>query len=202
MPGCGCRRACVPFVVQGIILSATSKVLPTFRSPELVALRDRDYSVYVMDPLEDCYALASSSKMPTTGVAVGMGLMSWILAEAEDAVDAVTATGRIRRDTISGETVEVVIALQAVRFMFAREASAHFYHRLRHSPKSSIITALQAGQCRFQLLFPLRCPLICHHIRRQRRCSRHKHLTVSSRTCEVCPPLRQHLLLFSAILHT
>ena len=83
-------------------------------SPEISADPSRDYSVYVMDPLEESYAHGATAKQPQPGVAVGMGLLRWRLGEPESE-EPISATGRIRPDKQAGEAVEVVIALQEVR---------------------------------------------------------------------------------------
>jgi hypothetical protein len=100
-------------------------------SPELVQDNSRDFSVYVLDPLESQSAPAlvnipqtsPSSKHGTThsstsvqqprGVAVGMGLMSWALLADEQ--DSITVNGTILEFGTPQEALEVIFALREVR---------------------------------------------------------------------------------------
>lgn len=99
-------------------------------SPELVQDFSRDFSVYVLDPLESNSAPApvnisnptSDSQPlkpctnviePSRGVAVGLGLMSWALLADEKDVAAVTGT-LIKLGT-GQEALEVIFALREVR---------------------------------------------------------------------------------------
>ncbi|EIN06458.1 hypothetical protein PUNSTDRAFT_53909, partial [Punctularia strigosozonata HHB-11173 SS5] len=74
-------------------------------SPELV--QDRDYSVYHIDPTE-AHPPQASASTPAAGVAVGMGLMSHLMArndlESVDGVLIESATGE--------KPVEIVFALR------------------------------------------------------------------------------------------
>ncbi|KAF8895710.1 hypothetical protein CPB84DRAFT_1748335 [Gymnopilus junonius] len=95
-------------------------------SPELTHDRNRDFSIYVLDPLESNSAPApvqisnaggdssSSNNAPAAeqprGVAVGLGLMSWALA-ADDS-DATTATGTLVKQANGQEALEVIFALR------------------------------------------------------------------------------------------
>lgn len=98
-------------------------------SPELTHDRNRDFSIYVLDPLESNSAPApvhisnaggesssSSNTAPTAeqprGVAVGHGLMSWALA-ADDS-DVITATGTLVKQANGQEALEVIFALREV----------------------------------------------------------------------------------------
>lgn len=98
-------------------------------SPELVQDQSRDFSVYVLDPLESNSAPApvnianpstsSSPAKPNTnsaensrGVAVGLGLMSWALLA--DASDSSTVTGTLIKLGTGQEALEVVLALREV----------------------------------------------------------------------------------------
>lgn len=103
-------------------------------SPELVQDNSRDFSVYVLDPLESNSAPApvhisdmksgthgSSSQEPSIanqprGVAVGLGLMSWALSADES--DAVTAAGTLYKSSAGQEALEVIFALRGVRSFF------------------------------------------------------------------------------------
>jgi len=99
-------------------------------SPELVQDVARDFSVYVLDPLESSSAPApvniSNTKFnfcsplsnpvePSNGVAVGLGLMSWALGAGE--TDGVTVTGTLIRQGTGQEALEVIFALREVRVL-------------------------------------------------------------------------------------
>ncbi|KAK0226299.1 hypothetical protein IW262DRAFT_1480435 [Armillaria fumosa] len=89
-------------------------------SPELLQSDTRDFSVYVLDPLESESAPgpvnipsdAEGSKVTeeqVRGVAVGLGLMSWALAaEGEEAL----VNGTLTRNGSGQEALEVVFALR------------------------------------------------------------------------------------------
>ncbi|KAK0494788.1 hypothetical protein EDD18DRAFT_1172401 [Armillaria luteobubalina] len=89
-------------------------------SPELLQSETRDFSVYVLDPLESESAPgpvnipseAEGSKVTEgqiRGVAVGLGLMSWALAaEGEEAL----VNGTLTRNGSAQEALEVVFALR------------------------------------------------------------------------------------------
>lgn len=86
-------------------------------SPELVQDNSRDFSVYVLDPLESNSAPApvhisdsSAHADNAPGVAVGLGLMSWALRDEEP----VTAVGTLVKAGGS-ESLEIVFALREVR---------------------------------------------------------------------------------------
>jgi hypothetical protein len=97
-------------------------------SPELTHDSTRDFSLYVLDPLESNSAPApvhinnangeSSSKCNTRvvdqprGVAVGLGLMSWALT-ADDS-DAMTVVGTLVKQSNGQEALEVIFALREV----------------------------------------------------------------------------------------
>lgn len=93
-------------------------------SPELIQDNSRDFSVYVLDPLESGSAPAPvqisnpNSRSPEVppeairGVAVGFGLMTWALRSDDDLVRAV---GTIVRTGGGSESLEVVFALREVR---------------------------------------------------------------------------------------
>ena len=113
------------------------------RSPELLADCARDYSVYVLDPLEsssndgnsshvsgspnpDAQVVSSSSSLSSCpgedGISIGMGLLSWCLSDDR------TSTPRTGEDNEEGyvigklvrdrgvDALEVVMSLREVRF--------------------------------------------------------------------------------------
>ncbi|KAF8198035.1 hypothetical protein BJ912DRAFT_55196 [Pholiota molesta] len=100
-------------------------------SPELTHDSTRDFSLYVLDPLESNSAPApvhinnangeSSSKCNTRvvdqprGVAVGLGLMSWALT-ADDS-DAMTVVGTLVKQSNGQEALEVIFALRETMAM-------------------------------------------------------------------------------------
>lgn len=99
-------------------------------SPELIQDNNRDYSVYVLDPLESGSAPAPMNISNSGGggasvktqdknqeqpcaVAVGLGLMSWALHTDERDGAVVTGT-QVRLGTGQG-ALEVIFALREVR---------------------------------------------------------------------------------------
>jgi hypothetical protein len=94
-------------------------------SPELMHFGQRDFSIYALDPSEsdaapNTVATASGSsssqflpspQQPPPGVAVGMGLMSWALAAADDSA---FVTGIINKMASGESALEVVFALRGV----------------------------------------------------------------------------------------
>ena len=82
----------------------------------------RDYSVYVLDPLESGYAVNSliggpppgTPRTQPTGVAIGLGLMSWAWNDSECKV---MVNGTVTDDPSRGEMLEVVFAMREVRSM-------------------------------------------------------------------------------------
>jgi hypothetical protein len=96
-------------------------------SPELIQDTSRDYSVYLLDPLESNTAPIpvslssasvsnsdpSSSSQGTTprGVAVGLGLMSWALSDGDESPGA---TGTLIRLPSGQDALEVIFALREV----------------------------------------------------------------------------------------
>lgn len=103
-----------------------SGLLTRQRSPELVQDSTRDFSVYVLDPLESLSPLPSSSSSQTQhprGVAVGLGLMSWAL-RADDS-DCVSVTGTIMKMGNGEEALEVIFALREVCNVFNRLSKFH-----------------------------------------------------------------------------
>lgn len=96
-------------------------------SPELVQDIARDFSVYVLDPLESnsapapvnisnntpgCSTPSTTSTEPSTGVAVGLGLMSWAMAAGESG--GVTVAGTLVKQGTGREALEVIFALREV----------------------------------------------------------------------------------------
>ena len=102
-------------------------------SPELTQDISRDFSLYVLDPLESNSAPApvnissadsdaslnnpSSSMEQTRGVAVGLGLMSWALS-ADDS-DPITVVGTLVKQSNGQEALEVIFALREVRVLYS-----------------------------------------------------------------------------------
>jgi hypothetical protein len=99
-------------------------------SPELIQDNNRDYSVYVLDPLESSSApapmnISNSSNVTASvktqdkkqeqpcAVAVGLGLMSWAL-HADERDGAVVTGTQVRLGTGQG-ALEVIFALREVR---------------------------------------------------------------------------------------
>jgi len=100
-------------------------------SPELTHDNTRDFSLYVLDPLESNSAPApvqisnssgeasssnnsASSLEQPRGVAVGLGLMSWAL-HADDS-DSISVVGTLVKQLNGQEALEVIFALREVRF--------------------------------------------------------------------------------------
>lgn len=86
-------------------------------SPELVEVQEgkRDFTIYVLDPLEARSAIPSmpgGSNNHPHGVATGLGLMSLALDDPECDV---SVTGTINNDGIQEEKLEVILALREVR---------------------------------------------------------------------------------------
>ncbi|TFK44447.1 hypothetical protein BDQ12DRAFT_730508 [Crucibulum laeve] len=96
-------------------------------SPELVQDTTRDYSVYVLDPLESnaapaqvhiSYSNLTTSSAPSQdgvgaqprGVAVGLGLMSWALQAKE--IDSIPVVGSVTKQATGLEALEVIFALR------------------------------------------------------------------------------------------
>jgi hypothetical protein len=102
-------------------------------SPELIQDISRDFSLYVLDPLESNSAPApvnissedsdaslnnpSSSMEQPRGVAVGLGLMSWALS-ADDS-DAMTIVGTLVKQSNGQEALEVIFALREVCVLYS-----------------------------------------------------------------------------------
>ncbi|KAF8971059.1 hypothetical protein BDZ97DRAFT_1651757 [Flammula alnicola] len=99
-------------------------------SPELTHDNTRDFSLYVLDPLESNSAPApvhisnvngesssskSSTKSAEQSVAVGLGLMSWAL-NADDS-DAMAVVGTLVKQSNGQEAVEVIFALRETTAM-------------------------------------------------------------------------------------
>lgn len=97
-------------------------------SPELTHDSSRDFSLYVLDPLESNSAPApvhinnvtgesssngcgAAAEQPR-GVAVGLGLMSWALS-ADDS-DGMTVVGTLIKQSNGQEALEVIFALREV----------------------------------------------------------------------------------------
>ncbi|KAG2153414.1 hypothetical protein DEU56DRAFT_849538 [Suillus clintonianus] len=95
-------------------------------SPELLLDNSRDFSIYVLDPLEsqtmpapvdfsqsNAAAVSVPQATQPRGVAVALGLMSWALTADES--DSVTATGTITTLGTGLDALEVVFALRETK---------------------------------------------------------------------------------------
>jgi hypothetical protein len=89
-------------------------------SPELCQDSSRDFSIYVLDPLESRAApvptpslsgspTSGNSKTMTSGVAVGLGLMSW--AFLADEQDSVMVTGTLTKTSTGEDALEIIFSL-------------------------------------------------------------------------------------------
>ena len=81
-------------------------VNPLVASPEVHPSGMRDYSLYVLDPLEDI--MSRTARGSSDGVAVGMGLLSSILS-AQGGTTA-TVTGTVIQCPSDEVALEVVIS--------------------------------------------------------------------------------------------
>ncbi|KZP11200.1 hypothetical protein FIBSPDRAFT_1050843 [Athelia psychrophila] len=103
-------------------------------SPELVQDSARDFSVYVLDPLESAAPASSSTLLHTPGqstsetgnadaggsshgVAVGLGLMSWALLAEEEEGEEACVTG----------TLVVGAGVQSLQVVFALRETTHMH---------------------------------------------------------------------------
>ncbi|KAJ3569592.1 hypothetical protein NP233_g4943 [Leucocoprinus birnbaumii] len=96
-------------------------------SPEVMQDRTKDFSVYVLDPLEsnvppapldisnatgsrstDAAGVAAAER--SSGVAVGMGLMSWALSQEEK--EPITVVGTLGKTGTGQDAIEVIVALR------------------------------------------------------------------------------------------
>lgn len=84
-------------------------------SPELTPDTSKDYSVYVLDPLEDFISKEyhNQSMAPSSGVAVGMGLLSDILCSSHS--DSVMVNGTLVQCSEKEHALEVVLSLRCVK---------------------------------------------------------------------------------------
>ena len=75
----------------------------------------RDFSVYVLDPLESLSDLdtISSTQYHVRGIAVGLGLMSWAMLADKD--KEVKVTSMLITMVNGEEALEVIFALREVR---------------------------------------------------------------------------------------
>ncbi|THG95591.1 hypothetical protein EW026_g6095 [Hermanssonia centrifuga] len=88
-------------------------------SPELIPDGKRDFSIYALDPLEACSAMhlsGPSSAHSQPGVAIGLGLMSWTLADPECDI---AVTGTVVNDPVRGEAFETVFAFRETPYRTA-----------------------------------------------------------------------------------
>ena len=128
--------------IYGSVLLKTCLNTICRSSPELIQDHARDFSLYVLDPLESNSTPAPvrisntnrepSSTKPTSspeqprGVAVGLGLMSWALSS--DDSDPVTVVGTIVKQGTGQEALEVIFALREVCLLgkFSRRVESIF----------------------------------------------------------------------------
>ena len=117
--------------IYGTVLLKTCLNTICRSSPELIQDYSRDFSLYVLDPLETNSAPApvrisngnrelssttpSSSSEQPRGVAVGLGLMSWALSS--DDSEPMTVVGTIVKQGTGQEALEVIFALREVCFL-------------------------------------------------------------------------------------
>lgn len=82
-------------------------------SPDLLQDTARDYSVYVLDPLESGYIPeGSASSSTSSGVAVALGSMSWALHSADS--DNIPVTGTLLKLPTGQDALEVLFSLREV----------------------------------------------------------------------------------------
>lgn len=92
-------------------------------SPELLHDSSRDFSVYILDPLEsESLAGPAEGVNKGRGVAVGLGLMSWAMDDEEE----VDVNGTVVIMGNGKKALEVVFALKEVRSFWV--SSSHFVH--------------------------------------------------------------------------
>ncbi|KAL1746192.1 hypothetical protein HDZ31DRAFT_34776 [Schizophyllum fasciatum] len=94
---------------------ATALLKPTLdavcrSSPELVQDRSRDFSVYLLDPLESNFAASNSRAGIDRGVAVGLGLLSTV-----DEIADTPVTGTLVRLPTGQEAVEIILSFTETR---------------------------------------------------------------------------------------
>lgn len=113
----------MPFVGRGTsfisaLLYILHQLIALFLSPELIQNSMRDFSVYVLDPLESMSPSGSSTSAPNDprGVAIGLGLMSWALLADED--DPVEVTGTVIKQGNGMGALEVIFSLKEVSVSF------------------------------------------------------------------------------------
>lgn len=81
-----------------------------FVSPEVQPTGMRDYSLYVLDPLEDI--MSRNARGSSDGVAVGMGLLSSVMSSEES--NSAMVTGTVIQCAPNELALEVVISLRQV----------------------------------------------------------------------------------------
>ncbi|KAJ7690693.1 hypothetical protein B0H17DRAFT_1064495 [Mycena rosella] len=90
-------------------------------SPEIIQDRTRDFTVYLLDPLEtDCapaqvnisHSLSKPSvpEVPEARVAVALGLMSWGLST--DETDTMSVAGTLKASAMGQEMLEIIFSLR------------------------------------------------------------------------------------------
>ncbi|KAF8160860.1 hypothetical protein B0H34DRAFT_355469 [Crassisporium funariophilum] len=129
-------------------------------SPELTQDNSRDFSLYVLDPLESSSAPApvhilyadgdeqptetrASSQQPT-GVAVGLGLMSWALA-ADDS-DPTPVVGTLVKQGTGQEALEVIFSFRETAAMKKPRCSIQSASSLENSRVADDISIQRAAK--------------------------------------------------------
>ncbi|PPQ89719.1 hypothetical protein CVT25_014120 [Psilocybe cyanescens] len=132
-------------------------------SPELTQDSNRDFSLYVLDPLESNSAPApvkisntnsdssytannSSNAEQPRGVAVGLGFMSWALTA--DDVDATTVVGTLVKQANGQQALEVIFALREVSTLYQRPTHSGSTMQTRSSTADTTRETLASIQMR------------------------------------------------------
>ena len=102
--------------IRVCILTHLTSPATSFRSPEIIPTHRRDFSVYVLDPLEALSSMPAHTggmTMPAAQpVAIGLGLMSWALQPG--APDTIV-TGTVVAGGTRQSSLEVIFSLREVR---------------------------------------------------------------------------------------
>ena len=109
---CLCQGLCYGNMSFKVILTIhpATPYLFFFRSPELRPDATKDFSIYILDPLEDL--MSKSRHGQSSGVAVAMGLLSIILSPSTP--DSVTVNGTFVPCGQNESALEVVVSLKQV----------------------------------------------------------------------------------------
>ncbi len=106
-------RRCLLLQVR-LSLFCPPPLSPSPFSPEPIPDRKRHFSIYALDHLEPSSAMhpiGPSSAHSQPGLAIGLGLMSWTLADPECDI---AVTGTVVNDPVRGEAFETVFAFREV----------------------------------------------------------------------------------------